>query len=154
MSSIPISYQTTTAIIAVLIFHGNVFYSNFLSNHNKIHRKSDKSSECLLFQFLIKPQPSTVISSALTWMSSIPISYQTTTPTLISYLSIIMSSIPISYQTTTPSGIWQFCKEMSSIPISYQTTTPYRNASVHRWMSSIPISYQTTTLWYKDKKRN
>ncbi len=34
-----------------------------------------------------------------------------------------MSSIPISYQTTTPLRIRQGHSIMSSIPISYQTTT-------------------------------
>jgi len=56
----------------------NVFYSNFLSNHNseKLNKKG----------FL---------------MSSIPISYQTTTGELFCIAAIKMSSIPISYQTTT-----------------------------------------------------
>jgi len=56
-------------------------------------------------------------------MSSIPISYQTTTYLIINTLKFKMSSIPISYQTTTLTNMTIRSDRMSSIPISYQTTT-------------------------------
>jgi len=56
-------------------------------------------------------------------MSSIPISYQTTTSPCKEIQSAQMSSIPISYQTTTGELLRIAAIKMSSIPISYQTTT-------------------------------
>ncbi len=56
-------------------------------------------------------------------MSSIPISYQTTTRCNLCLCFCLMSSIPISYQTTTGELFCIAAIKMSSIPISYQTTT-------------------------------
>ncbi len=52
MSSIPISYQTTTTIDDDFIYPSNVFYSNFLSNHNESLERREKIPNVFYSNFL------------------------------------------------------------------------------------------------------
>ena len=82
----------------------NVFYSNFLSNHNRFDEIADNSENVFYSNFLSNHNAKAPAEKEER-ISSIPISYQTTTWRWRRRWWRLMSSIPISYQTTTDSKI-------------------------------------------------